>query len=55
MHKKLYVLLIFQILEKKIKKTSFGRVSTYFYLFLLSSTYSLLITYLNLLNFQLEN
>ena len=52
---KVNVLLIFKGFAKKIKKTSFGRVSTYFYLFLLSSTYNLLITYLSLLNFQLEN
>ena len=45
---KVYVLLIFKRFAKKIKKPSFGRVSTSFYLFLLSSTY-------NLLNFQLEN
>jgi len=32
------VLLIFKGFAKKIKKTSFGRVSTYFYLFLLIST-----------------
>ena len=48
---KVNVLLIFKGFAKKIKKTSFGRVSTYFYLFLLSSTYNLLITYLSLLNF----
>ena len=41
---KVNVLLIFKGFAKKIKKTSFGRVSTYFYLFLLSSTYNLLIT-----------
>ena len=37
-----------------MKKPGFERVSTYFYLFLLISTYNLLITHLNLLIFELK-